>query len=327
MKKITMSYLGFALTIFLIGVGKKIPIQKGKPLKNLTNITYGSNIDTIGNKEPLTMDIYFPPGATTQDKYPLVMMIHSGGFRAGSKQGVKKFCEILADSGFVAAAINYRLGWNIRTPTNYKAKRLDTQYAAVYRALQDANAALRFLVSKAKVYAIDTNWIFVGGASAGAVTALNMRYMTQNFYRKKHPNYELKLGGLYNADNKIAVSYSIKGISSRWGGLPDSNLITISNAIPTIFFHGTEDKTIPVDIGYVHGGKGPKFFGSLCLYRQLRTYQVPAVVHLAQGAGHGPKIYKQGDFAVLNTICFFKNIMSGNLPSGIYYGYNTNCYK
>lgn len=78
------------------------------------------------------------------------------------KEGMIVYCQEFAKRG--AATINYRLG---RDQSNK-----DDQIVASYRAQQDAIAAMRFIVNNANIARIDTNWLFIGGSSAGAVTLL-----------------------------------------------------------------------------------------------------------------------------------------------------------
>lgn len=74
---------------------------------------------------------------------------------------MEDYCIGLARRGFVAATIDYRKGWDSSIPTE--------QVKAGYRVQQDANAALRFAVENADLVNIDTNWMFIGGQSAGSI--------------------------------------------------------------------------------------------------------------------------------------------------------------
>ena len=116
-------------------------------------------------KEDLNMDLYYPNEPTPLAR-PLLVLIHGGAFYNGDKQsvGFPEMGQHFAQRGFVVASINYRLGFR---PTGKSIDR------AGYRAVQDAHAALRFLISRADEFQIDTNNIFVAGTSAGAITALN----------------------------------------------------------------------------------------------------------------------------------------------------------
>lgn len=292
----------------------------------LTDVVYGQNTDWQGHTQDLTMDIYLPANRTAGAKYPLVILMHSGDFLNGDKENLAGKCQILADSGFIAATINYRMGWD--HAMNCAGDTLSLHEAS-YRAIQDANAATRFLVSKANDYGIDTNWIFNGGMSAGAVMALNMDYLTDDIARITTPATYNKLGGLNNASNNLTNKFSFKGTFSIAGALTDSTLITASNAIPAIFFQGDADPVIPVDQGYYL--QCPNYgllYGSLCLFRQLATYKTPTVAHILHGSGHeNSETTGYNDaFTMSNTACMFQEIIRREkLVSKIYYDYEYSC--
>jgi len=89
---------------------------------------------------------------------PLVIFIHGGGFRAGSKESSRtdpKLAEMLK-SGMACAAINYRF--------------LDS--APVQTILMDCAHAVQFLRSKAPDWNINKTRIAAVGGSAGAGTSL-----------------------------------------------------------------------------------------------------------------------------------------------------------
>jgi len=100
------------------------------------------------------LDVYIPSGG---GPYPLVIVIHGGGFETGDKAGSneKQRINLLVRNGFAVASINYRLSGE-----------------AIYPAqIHDAKTALRFLRSKAAEYNIDLDRIGVWGASAGGTLA------------------------------------------------------------------------------------------------------------------------------------------------------------
>jgi len=171
------------------------------------------------------------------------MLIHGGTFLNGKKEDMAALCRQMADSGFVAITINYRLGWDYTTLGGGCAT-LDVNglMLANYRAIQDAHAAMRFIAANADKYHVDKNWLFVGGGSAGAITALNVAYNTD----KKILDESLamtvaKLGSIDTASNAYTTKFKIKGICDLWGALSDSTLINKKTALPTIFYHGTAD--------------------------------------------------------------------------------------
>lgn len=293
----------------------------------LRNVVYGSNINFQGQMEALDMDIYFPPNMQAGKKYPLVMHMHGGGYSIGTKDNSAAKCIELADSGFISATINYRIGWD--NGPGECAGDMESLYEAVYRALQDANAAMRFLVSKADEYSIDTNWIFESGASAGGSIALTSAYIDDAYAVAFNAGVAAKLGGVNSSTNNLTNTFTIKGICSIGGSLSDSTLINSSNAVPTIFFQGGADQTIPVDTGtYLTCPNYTELCGSLCLARQLQKYGKQAVVHILPGADHGNNGDSgfTNDFMMSNTACFFHSLMKkGPIQNGLYLGTENSC--
>ena len=83
--------------------------------------------------------------------FPAVLCIHGGGFRAGDRHGYDGLIKQLAERGYVAATVEYRLAPKYQFP------------AAVY----DVKAAVRWMRANAAKYHVDPNRIGVTGGSAG----------------------------------------------------------------------------------------------------------------------------------------------------------------
>jgi poly(3-hydroxybutyrate) depolymerase len=287
------------------------------------DIQYASNVDTGGFIKELSLDLYYPPEALKSSKFPLVVVLHGGSFQVGSKETMTDLCRRLSDSGFIAACINYRLGWN--DTEGCQSDPIELQ-KAVYRGMQDANAALRFLVSNDEQYSIDTNWIFIGGYSAGASIALNCSYSSDSYIEMHCPELSSQLGGLKNSGNLLSNNYIIKGIFNAWGAICDSGLITQANAISTISFHGQLDNLVSADIGHFLGCSGfPVYYGSLCIHRQLVKFSVPVITHVLSDAGHEPLDEFTTPFMAADVACFFHHLMKGNAGSGLYTGVISSC--
>jgi len=282
---------------------------------NLTieDVIYANNKNWLDDYQDLDLDVYLPTPAKTAQKFPLVLFIHGGGFTSGDKSTSKADCQILALNGFTVASINYRVGWS--SPAD--------QTSATYRALQDAHAALRFLVANADEYSIDTRWIFVEGPSAGAITTLNMAYLPQDSADVYYRSASNRLGPLYSAGNDLTNTYVIRGVASLWGSLVSPYLITKKTYVPTIFFHGEEDNIIPWDEGNFYNDPDfPVTYGSKSLYDYIDAHHKAAVAHIDPKGNHG--IY-DSDFNQTNVACFFNSIMNGNPQKGIYYTEVPNC--
>jgi hypothetical protein len=238
----------------------------------------------------LHLDI-FQPQNDTLAKHPLVMLVHGGAFYFGSKDdaSITNWCRHLASQGYVTASIDYRIGF---LPTMTSIGR------AGYRAVQDAHAAMRYLVSHQEEYRIDTSMIFVGGASAGAITVLNLAFMT-NETRPKYTRSDLlrpDLGDLDTCGNALKTNFRIKGIIDMWGAMPDTSFLHGRN-IPILAFHGDADNIVPYGYDYPFGIAGPlktwlvePMFGSSCIID--RAIKLGHQAHLVTFGGykHSPHV-------------------------------------
>lgn len=298
----------------------KNPQQKNTgTIKIISDIKYGSNKNWQGNKEDLLLDIYSPVNISYTKKLPLIVYVHGGGFQNGSKEENKILLTDFAASGFITVSISYRLGW-----TQSDSCTGDTAEAkeAVYRAVQDAKAAIRFLVANAATYNIDTSNIFLSGESAGAITVLATNYFTQSYANSFVPGAELNLGTLDYAGNNLKIKFTIKGIASVAGCLNNADLINQRNAKPTIYMHGLLDSVIPYKAGTAYSCPNYLYcFGSYYLYNASKNL-APAVLHLDSTAAH--TVYDE-PFIKANQVCFFNSIMQGKTNAGYYTGNASSC--
>lgn len=218
-----------------------------------TNETFAKQyIDKLGelikyNISPrdidLKLDIYVPKNDTSKSR-PLLMLIHGGAFFNGDKasEAYIKWSTHFAAMGFVVASINYRMGF---LPS---ANQID---CAGYRAVQDAHAATRYMISNAKKYRINTDWIFAGGTSAGAITALNLAFMRNPNRPEASKGNLIKddLGNIESVSPQYKGKVSIKAVANMWGAVHDIRMI--ANAKTSIIsFHGDADKIVPYGYDY-----------------------------------------------------------------------------
>lgn len=301
--------------------GKSTTQPTGRRISNVTavsNVKYGANKDWQGNTQNLLLDIFIPPVSTVQ-KFPLIVYIHGGGFLDGDKLDKKSLMIDFANSGFVGASINYRLGW---TKSDNCTGDTTEAKEAIYRAVQDAKAAIRFLVANAEKYNIDTANIFLAGESAGAITALSTNYFTQSYANNFLPGVESKLGGLDNADNNLTVAYSIEAIASTAGCLNTPGLINAANVKPTIYMHGLLDNVIPYDSGHNYNCRNFSLcYGDYYLYNITKNL-APSVMHLDSTGTH--TVYDEA-FVKTNEACFFNSVMQGSANSGFFTNATTSC--
>ena len=183
----------------------------------------------------LEMDIYSPTGDDSSRR-PLLLMMHGGSFFIGHKEepGQVGWCEYFASLGYVAVSINYRLGFH--------ARKNDIRQAE-YRALEDADAALEYLLGREDLR-IDKDRVFLAGTSAGAMTALSLAFRLYG----KEPMKEVK-SRLRRED------FRFRAVANLWGSVHD--LSVLENAsVPILSFQSVADPVMPYDRGYPLGVAG-----------------------------------------------------------------------
>ena len=233
----------------------------------------------------------FRPHDDTLQKHPMVMLIHGGAFYFGSKDNpsITRWCRHLASKGYVAVSIDYRMGFIPTLPSIGRAG---------YRAIQDAHAAMRFMVAHQEEYGIDTSMMFVGGASAGAITSLNLAFMTN----ETRPEYSRggflrpELGDIDICGNNIRTVFHIKGIVDMWGAMPDTSMLH-NHDIPILAFHGDADDIVPYGHDHPFGAAGglktlltEKMFGSSCIVDRAIKLGHKAELVTFSGYKHSPHL-------------------------------------
>ena len=157
-----------------------------------TDVEYGVNATVLtlpqfGEAVPqsLKLDIYEPTDDTAEER-PLVLVFHNGNFLpivtngqiSGTKQdnSIVDICNSLARRGFVAAAVEYRLGWNPFAET--QPLRALGIIQAAYRGVQDGRNSVRYFRKTAaedgNPYRIDTESICAWGVGTGGYITLAM---------------------------------------------------------------------------------------------------------------------------------------------------------
>jgi len=273
------------------------------------NINYGSNTDWQGNTVQLNYIIAYPkPEFDTLSKRPFMLLTHGGGFLAGDKLEMAGVMMDFALRGYVCASIDYRTGWDaVGGPFSCMGSGYSLAQA-VYRAMQDSKAALRYFSANANLYKIDTANIFAGGISAGAVTSLLITYNSQADMNLYYPNFPAELGLLDNASNSYTNQFKIKCVISSSGAVNDVNFIRSTNAVPTMMFHGTADMNVPYNTGYVYSCSNYlSTLGSAKIVERLRALKRPFELDYVPGGGH--ENFYPLDFIAKRSIIFLKRYL------------------
>ena len=193
----------------------------------------------------LDMDIYQPEGDTLSNR-PVIIFVHTGAFFSGHNEldDVVDLSISAAKRGYVAVSINYRLGLNFLS--SYSGER------AVYRAVQDGGAAIRYLREFPEEFGINPDQIFMWGTSAGSLLALHLSYLDDN----DRPDATYGCGGDPDLGCSICEGNDYvhdprpNAIVSCWGAIGLLDWIDAEDTVPAIMFHGTADPIIPFNSGF-----------------------------------------------------------------------------
>jgi acetyl esterase/lipase len=166
---------------------------------------------------------------------PSVLMIHGGAWSSGDKWNVHDHARELAQAGYVAVAINYRLA----------------PFHQIQAQVADCRAALKWLQENAPAYNADVERIGLWGYSAGAHLACLIAAKPErsapaisvvvaggapcDFSHIPEDSYVLALVMGGTRRQKAEVYHDVAPLHFASPKCP-----------PTFFFHGTQDFIVPI---------------------------------------------------------------------------------
>lgn len=100
---------------------------------------------------PGKCDVYLPGGDPPADGWPVVIVVHGGGWRSGDKWTMTDYSRSLAERGVAAININYRLAPAYRFPAQ----------------VDDVRSALVWTAENAERFSLDLDRLGLFGYSAG----------------------------------------------------------------------------------------------------------------------------------------------------------------
>jgi para-nitrobenzyl esterase len=254
-----------------------------------SNVVYGAAAPFGGTSQQLLLDVYQPAGDTVQRR-PLIIFAHQGGFLTGSKTDayMVAVCTRLARLGYVTASIDYRLGFAL-SGLAQPADTVGVAQASI-RGMQDMRAAVRFFrndAATAKTYRVYSNYIVVGGSSAGAFMALQTGYLDK---ASEVPAYVglAALGGLEGTGGNAGYSSAVAAVLNLSGATESPTIIEAGNA-PLCSVHGTADATVPYLQGRVGSFLPPKYvYGSGRLNPRATALGIRNTLRRLSRASHIP---------------------------------------
>ncbi|ULQ53458.1 alpha/beta hydrolase [Flavihumibacter fluvii] len=232
------------------------------------NIRYGQPVKSGIRSNYYLLDIYSPVSTSTI-KRPLIIMMHGGGFKLGSKKSnsTPVFSKAFAQQGYICASLNYRLSKK-RPLSSFK-----DLAEGCFDAIQDLQQAVTFLKLNAGKYGIDTNNIILAGNSVGGMMAIQAAYSSPAALTRI---FDTKHAG--NLSQKPFIE-GITAIVNCWGGIYDSSWLNNAR-IPVVSVHGSKDRVVPINYSE------PTVFGSSVMHRQLDQLGTPNQLKIYDGIGH-----------------------------------------
>src|ERR1041384_609204 len=219
-----------------------------------------------GGTKDLALDVYHPAAGVTSKRVAIVHLF-GGGFFVGNKNAGYIINDIkpLAAKGYTNISANYRLQQENLWPAQ----------------IHDTKAAIRWTRANAERLAVDPNRVVIAGYSAGGMLAL----MAAGTNGRKEFEGEGGNAGVSSDVNACIGVYPLASAQIATGLFPQGqatpeNIAAASptsyipkSFAPTIFIHGTNDGTVPVQ-------------SSIDFWTKLNALAVPTALTLIQGADH-----------------------------------------
>jgi acetyl esterase/lipase len=238
-----------------------------------------SNLAYVENGHPQQkLDLYLP----AQPKGPLLVWIHGGGWRGGSKD--KPPGLALVKNGVAVASVEYRF----------------SQHAIFPAQIEDCKAAIRWLRAHAKEYGYRDDMVAAWGASAGGhlVALLAVTGQTKDFdiganldqssaiqcgidwfgpsdFPAYDPNLPTEMVQRENPESVIALLFG-GPVSQKLELAKRASPVTwaTKEAAPLLIMQGTNDPLVPLD-------------QSQRLNDKLKSVGADVTLDVIDGAGHG----------------------------------------
>jgi acetyl esterase/lipase len=225
-----------------------------RPIRAVRNVTFLKL-----ESEEIKADVYRPDD---DQQRPAVMLIHGGAWSSGDKWNMADHARELAQAGFVAVPINYRLAPTWRFPAQ----------------IDDCRAALLWMLDAADTYGIDRQRLAVYGYSAGghlaALLGTNPPEMDGTIRAVVAGGAPCDFG--FIPERGQAIAHVMGGTRAQ---VPDTyrqaSPLTYASGKepPFFFFHGTADIVVPMA-------------SSRALADQLAGLGVETDFHVVPEAGH-----------------------------------------
>ena len=268
MKRALLS-IGLALALLALVLLLETP-RATSEIEVIRDVVYGA-----GGETPLLLDLAMPK--TGDGPFPVVVFLHGEGWRAGNRQQMNHFIEGVARLGYVGVTVEYRLVPSVRFPT----------------PVEDCKAAVRWLRANATKYRMNPEHIGVVGFSAGGHLAAMLGVAAEKDGLEGtggNPGVSSRVQAVVNffgptdfttrdwprdLETEVLEPFLGGSFADRADIYRKASPISYvtQDAAPFLFFHGSDDRLVPVN-------------QSIRLGEKLKSAGVPAEVNVLAGENH-----------------------------------------
>jgi acetyl esterase/lipase len=254
---------------------KPVIFEKDKgsiQIESFDYITYG--------ERKLFLDVFSKGGGKGKDKgggidrginKPAVILVHGGGWRSGDKVLMHPLAAKLAESGYIAIPVDYRLS----TEAEYPA------------AVNDVNNAVSWVKNHGNELGTDTNHIAILGCSAGGQIAslVGLKYGSYNENGrkvKKRISAIINIDGLMDFTSAEARKYEddpskkITSAGAWFGGRYNEKKELWKDASPLFYINKNSPPILFINssVPRFHAGRDDAIekLKSYSIYYQLETF-------------------------------------------------------
>jgi len=221
------------------------------------------------HREWQLMDVYLPT-ERTEEKLPVIISVHGGGWVQGDKEEYRYYCMSLAGQGFGVINFSYRLAPEYHFPA----------------PLEDLSSVIGWLTENAKSYGMDIDRVCaVGDSAGGQILSLYVALLTGDdrpdriFETVEFPeNFHFRALGFNCATLRISSEKNMSSmerhqIEDYLGYTPDDEAIAVLNAQSYLGPGFPPSYLLTCEGDFLKGQ--PAIFAET-----LEAYDIPHVIHM-----------------------------------------------